>query len=229
MKRGTREMDEYVISILLIIGIDVILGGDNAVVIALASRKLPEQKRNIAIVLGTALAIFVRILLTIMVVMLLKIPFLQLIGGCILLWISLRLLVQKEETHASIKSETSLWKAIQTIVIADVVMGLDNVIAIAGAAQGHASLVVFGFLFSVPIIILGSKLILYAMERYSFLIYIGGALLAYTAGKMITAEQQIRHLYDSAFAWKPAFPFVTAGVTVLLGFMINRRRFHRWT
>jgi YjbE family integral membrane protein len=222
-------IDEYVISILLIIGIDVILGGDNAVVIALASRKLPEQKRNIAIVLGTALAIFIRMLLTIMVVMLLKIPFLQLIGGCILLWISLKLLIQKEETHASIKSETSLWKAVQTIVIADVAMGLDNVIAIAGAAQGHTALVVFGFLFSVPIIILGSKLILYAMERYSFLIYIGGALLAYTAGKMITAEQQIRHLYDSAFAWKSVFPFVTAGLTVLLGFMINRRKFQRWT
>jgi YjbE family integral membrane protein len=222
-------MDEYVISILLIIGIDVILGGDNAVVIALASRKLPEQKRNIAIVLGTALAILVRMLLTVMVVMLLKIPFLQLIGGCILLWISLRLLVQKEGTHASIKSETSLWKAIQTIVIADVAMGLDNVIAIAGAAQGRTALVVFGFLFSVPIIILGSKLILYALERYSFLIYIGGALLAYTAGKMIAAEQQIRHLYDSAFAWKTVFPFVTAGLTVLLGFMINRRKFQRWT
>jgi YjbE family integral membrane protein len=220
---------EYVTSILLIIGIDIILGGDNAVVIALASRKLPEQKRNIAIVLGTTLAIFIRILLTVAVVILLKIPFLQLVGGCILLWISLKLLVQKEETGASIKSETSLWKAVQTIVIADVVMGLDNVIAIAGAAHGHTSLVVFGFLFSVPIIILGSKLILYAMERYSFLIYIGGALLAYTAGKMISEEQQIHYLHDSVAAWKPMFPFITAASIVLLGFIINWRKLQRLT
>lgn len=220
---------EYVTSILLIIGIDIILGGDNAVVIALASRKLPEQKRNIAIVLGTTLAIFIRVLLTAAVVILLKIPFLQLAGGCILLWISLKLLVQKEEKGASIKSETSLWKAIWTIVTADIVMGLDNVIAIAGAAQGHTSLVVFGFLFSVPIIILGSKLILYAMERYSFLIYIGSALLAYTAGKMISEEQQIRYLYDSAAKWKPMFPFITAALIVLLGFIINWRKLHRWT
>jgi YjbE family integral membrane protein len=220
---------EYVTSILLIIGIDIILGGDNAVVIALASRKLPEQKRNIAIVLGTTLAIFIRILLTVAVVILLKIPFLQLVGGCILLWISLKLLVQKEETGASIKSETSLWKAVRTIVIADVVMGLDNVIAIAGAAHGHTSLVVFGFLFSVPIIILGSKLILYAMERYSFLIYIGGALLAYTAGKMISEEQQIHYLHDSVAAWKPMFPFITAASIVLLGFIINWRKLQRLT
>ncbi|MED4971428.1 TerC family protein, partial [Parageobacillus toebii] len=123
----------------------------------------------------------------------------------------------------------SLWKAIWTIVTADIVMGLDNVLAIAGAAQGHTSLVVFGFLFSVPIIILGSKLILYAMERYPFLIYIGGALLAYTAGKMISEEQQIRYLYDSAAAWKPMFPFITATSVVLLGFIINRRKLHRWT
>jgi YjbE family integral membrane protein len=220
---------EYVTSILLIIGIDIILGGDNAVVIALASRKLPERKRNIAIVLGTTLAIFIRILLTVGIVILLKIPFLQLVGGCILLWISLRLMVQKEETGASIKSETSLWKAIWTIVTADIVMGLDNVLAIAGAAQGHTSLVVFGFLFSVPIIILGSKLILYAMERYPFLIYIGGALLAYTAGKMISEEQQIRYLYGSAAAWKTMFPFITAASVVLLGFIINRRKLHRLT
>ncbi|SFA43057.1 integral membrane protein, YjbE family [Parageobacillus thermantarcticus] len=220
---------EYVTSILLIIGIDILLGGDNAVVIALASRKLPEQKRNIAIILGTTLAIFIRILLTAAVVTLLKIPFLQLAGGCVLLWISLKLLIRKEEAATSIPSGTSLWKAVQTMVIADVAMGLDNVIAIAGAAHGHISLVVFGFLFSVPIIILGSKLILYAMERYSFLIYIGGALLAYTAGKMIIEEQQIYRLYNNVATWKSTFPFMMASFITLLGFMINRRKAHRWT
>lgn len=220
---------EYVTSILLIIGIDIVLGGDNAVVIALASRNLTEQKRNIAIVLGTALAIFIRILLTAAVVMLLKIPFLQLAGGCVLLWISLKLLTQKDEAAAAIPSETSLWKAIQTIVTADIAMGLDNVIAVAGAAHGHTSLVVFGFLLSVPIIILGSKLILYAMERYAFLVYIGGALLAYTAGKMIIEEQQISRLYNSVASWKPEFPLMIAAFITLLGFIINRRNAQRWT
>ncbi|PJW14983.1 hypothetical protein CV945_05455 [Geobacillus sp. Manikaran-105] len=214
-------VDEYFISILLIIGIDVILGGDNAVVIALASRNLPEQKRNIAIVLGTALAIAVRILLTAAVVWLLTIPFLQLAGGLLLFWIALKLMGQKDEKHAAIKAEPSLWKAVQTIVAADVVMGMDNVIAIAGASQGHMGLVIFGFLCSVPIIILGSKIILYAMERFSFLIYAGGALLAYTAGNMITAEERLRPFYDPR--WEALFPVLTAVLAVLLGFAANRR------
>ncbi|AGT31144.1 membrane protein [Geobacillus genomosp. 3] len=214
-------VDEYIVSILLIIGIDVILGGDNAVVIALASRNLPEQKRNIAIILGTALAIAVRIFLTAAVVWLLTIPFLQLAGGLILFWIALKLIGQKDEKPVAIKAEPSLWKAVRTIVVADVVMGMDNVIAIAGAAQGHTGLVVFGFLCSVPIIILGSKIVLYAMERFPFLIYIGGALLAYTAGKMIATEERLHPFYDPR--WELLFPVAAAILAVLLGFAANRR------
>ncbi|AST00275.1 MULTISPECIES: TerC family protein [Geobacillus] len=214
-------VDEYIVSILLIIGIDVILGGDNAVVIALASRNLPEQKRNIAIVLGTALAIAIRILLTAAVVWLLTIPFLQLAGGLLLFWIALKLIGQKDEKPTMIKAEPSLWKAIQTIVAADVAMGLDNVIAIAGAAQGHIGLVVFGFLCSVPIIILGSKIILYAMERFPILIYAGGALLAYTAGKMIAAEERLRPFYPPN--GEALFPMAAAVLAVLLGLAAHRR------
>lgn len=220
-------ISEYVTSILLIIGIDLILGGDNAVVIAMASRNLPEHKRTTAIVLGTTLAIIVRIFLTATVVVLLKIPFLQFAGGCLLLWISFKLLVQKEDAPAHIKSETSLWKAVQTIVVADIVMGLDNVVAIAGAANGHPSLVVFGFLVSVPIIILGSKFILYSMERYPFLLYIGAALLAYTAGKMLTAEERMQFLYDNIPLARSFLPFLTALLTVLLGGVAKRR--HHFT
>ncbi|NNU84710.1 TerC family protein [Geobacillus sp. BMUD] len=214
-------VDEYIVSILLIIGIDVILGGDNAVVIALASRNLPEQKRNVAIIVGTALAIGVRIVLTAAVVWLLTIPFLQLAGGIILFWIALKLIGQKDEKPAMIKAEPSLWKAIQTIVAADVAMGLDNVIAIAGAAQGHIGLVVFGFLCSVPIIIVGSKIILYAMERFPVLIYAGGALLAYTAGKMIAAEERLHPFYPPN--GETLFPMAAAVLAVLLGFAANRR------
>ncbi|MDF9296466.1 MULTISPECIES: TerC family protein [Geobacillus] len=214
-------VDEYIVSILLIIGIDVILGGDNAVVIALASRNLPEQKRNVAIIVGTALAIAVRIVLTVAVVWLLTIPFLQLAGGVVLFWIALKLIGQKDEKPTMIKAEPSLWKAIQTIVAADVAMGLDNVIAIAGAAQGHIGLVVFGFLCSVPIIILGSKIILYAMERFPILIYAGGALLAYTAGKMIAAEERLRPFYPPN--GEALFPMAAAVLAVLLGLAANRR------
>ncbi|AMV10106.1 hypothetical protein GT3570_03990 [Geobacillus thermoleovorans] len=214
-------VDEYIVSILLIIGIDVILGGDNAVVIALASRNLPEQKRNVAIIVGTALAIAVRIVLTVAVVWLLTIPFLQLAGGVVLFWIALKLIGQKDEKPTMIKAEPSLWKAIQTIVAADVAMGLDNVIAIAGAAQGHIGLVVFGFLCSVPIIILGSKIILYAMERFPILIYAGGALLAYTAGKMIAAEERLRPF--SPPNGEALFPMAAAVLAVLLGLAAHRR------
>jgi YjbE family integral membrane protein len=228
-KRGTGMTSEHITSILLIIGIDIVLGGDNAVVIALASRNLPERQRNAAIVLGTALAIAVRILLTAAVVFLLKIPFLQLVGGCILLWISLKLLIQKDEPVAHIQSEPSLWKAVQTIVAADVVMGLDNVIAIAGAADGHASLVAFGFLLSVPIIILGSKLILYSMERFPALIYAGSAILAYTAGNMIATEQRMHYLYERMDFVPTILPFAAALAVMLIGKIVNGRRHHRWT
>ncbi|MEW5323003.1 TerC family protein [Geobacillus thermoleovorans] len=214
-------VDEYIVSILVIIGIDVILGGDNAVVIALASRNLPEQKRNVAIIVGTALAIAVRIVLTVAVVWLLTIPFLQLAGGVVLFWIALKLMGQKDAKPTMIKAEPSLWKAIQTIVAADVAMGLDNVIAIAGAAQGHIGLVVFGFLCSVPIIILGSKIILYAMERFPILIYAGGALLAYTAGKMIAAEERLRPFYPPN--GEALFPMAAAVLAVLLGLAAHRR------
>jgi len=220
-------ISEYATSILLIIGIDLILGGDNAVVIAMASRNLPEHKRNTAIVLGTTLAIIVRVFLTATVVFLLKIPFLQFVGGCLLLWISFKLLVEKDNAPKKVKSETSLWKAIQTIVIADIVMGLDNVIAIAGAAEGHLSLVIFGFLVSVPIIILGSKFILYSMERYPFLLYIGAALLAYTAGKMLAAEERMQFLYDSIPSARSFLPFLTALFIVLFGGVAKKR--HHFT
>ncbi len=127
----------------------------------------------------------------------------------------------KDEKPTMIKAEPSLWKAIQTIVAADVAMGLDNVIAIAGAAQGHIGLVVFGFLCSVPIIILGSKIILYAMERFPILIYAGGALLAYTAGKMIAAEERLRPFYPPN--GEALFPMAAAVLAVLLGLAAHRR------
>ncbi|HZG61474.1 MAG TPA: TerC family protein [Anoxybacillus sp.] len=213
---------EHISSILIIVGIDIILGGDNAVVIAMASRNLPERQRNLAILLGTALAIIVRIILTATVVYLLKVPFLQLVGGIILLFISLKLLIEKEDA-AVIKPGATLWRAVQTIVTADIAMGLDNVIAIAGAAHGNTSLVIFGFLLSVPIIIFGSKVILHWIERYPILVYIGAAILAYTSGKMMTNEQRIQYIYDQFTFFKSILPVLTIIIVILLGTLLNRR------
>ncbi|MGM7700914.1 TerC family protein [Pseudalkalibacillus sp. Hm43] len=178
---------EFLIALLTIIAIDIVLGGDNAVVIALASRNLPEHQRNKAIFFGTGLAIVVRVILTVIAVYLLKVPYLLLIGGILLVYISYNLLAE-DNGEANIKSGTTLAAAIKTIVVADIVMGLDNVLAIAGAAHGNILLVIIGLLVSVPIIIWGSKLILHFMERFPAIVYIGAGILAYTASKMILEE-----------------------------------------
>lgn len=185
--------------IVKIIFIDIILGGDNAVVIAMACRKLPEKQRNKAIFIGTGLAVIVRIVLTIMVVSLLKIPFLMLIGAVFLIFIAIRLVTNKEENY-QFHPGSSLFTAVRTIVIADAVMGLDNMLAIAGAARGHIGYIAAGLVISVPIIVWGSKLILIAMEHIPFLIYAGGGVLLYTASEMISDEPFIRQtLSDSGF------------------------------
>lgn len=213
---------EYLVSILMIIGIDIVLGGDNAIVIALASRNLPESKQNTAIFFGTLLAIICRILLTIIAVSLLKIPLLNLIGGLLLLWISYKLLVNEKNDHSKIKAGYSLWFAIRTIVFADIVMGFDNVIAIAGAANGNFTLVIIGLLISVPIIIWGSKIILYLMERWPVIIYIGASILAYTAGRMIIHENQLQFLFHHFPLFSFFIPLVAIIIVLLSAGMKNR-------
>jgi YjbE family integral membrane protein len=182
------------LSILMIVGIDIVLGGDNAIVIAMACRNLPEKLKNKAIILGTGLAIITRIIFTLLAVYLLQIPYLQLIGGIFLIIIAIKLLIENED-NLSIHAGKSLGAAVKTIVAADLVMGLDNVVAVAGAAQGEAMLVIFGLILSIPIMIWGSKLVLLAMERFSLIVYIGSGILAYTAGNMIAQEEQLRHFY----------------------------------
>lgn len=187
---------EIILSIFMIIGIDLILGGDNAIVIALACRNLPEKQRTKAILFGTFLAVLCRIILTVFAVFLLQIPFVTLIGGIFLVYIAFSLMTGVED-NPNIKSHHSLWKAIQTIVIADLVMGMDNVIAIAGAANGHIYLIIFGLFVSVPIIIWGSHIILKLMNRFPILIYAGGSILAYTAGKMVANETLLQTLFHN--------------------------------
>ena len=182
----------FLSALLAIIMIDLVLAGDNAIVIALAARNLPPTLRTRAVVWGTAGAIAVRTVMTLIVVWLLKIPGLMLLGGLALVWIAYKLLAEHDDGEKEVSAATSFWGAMKTIVIADAVMGLDNVLAVAGAAHGSFLLVVIGLLISVPIMIGGSQLILKFIERYPSIIYFGGAILAWTAATMITHEPVLK-------------------------------------
>ena len=181
--------DALVISILQIIAIDIILGGDNAIIIALACRDLPEHQKKLGILWGTAGAIILRVILVFFATTLLAVPGLKLIGGLLLLWIGIKLLMENSgENDHKVNSSNGLITAIRTIIIADFVMSLDNSIAIAAAAKGNMYLVVFGLLLSVPIIIAGSAIILKLMSRYPIIISMGAGLLGWLAGDLIVND-----------------------------------------
>lgn len=176
-----------------IILIDVLLGGDNAVVIALACRNLESKQRMQGILWGTAGAIVLRVVLIAFALTLLEIPFLKVVGGLLLVWIGVKLLIPEDDVHGSVKGGTSIVAAIRTIIIADFVMSLDNVIAIAGAAQTaradhQIGLVIFGLIVSVPIIIWGSTLVLKLIDRYPLVVTVGAALLGWIAGGMLVTD-----------------------------------------
>lgn len=179
--------------ILSIIVLNLVLSGDNAVVIALATRKLPASSQNKAIVIGTAGAVILRILLMLIAVELLTVPYVKIIGAVLLFYIAYDLLKSNGE-EAEVKSETTLLSAIRTIIIADLVMSLDNVLAIAGVADGHFMLAVLGLIISIPIVIFGSQVILKLMDRFPWLIWVGALLIAYTAGTMLVEDHFIHHL-----------------------------------
>lgn len=182
---------EFFSALLAIIVIDLVLAGDNAIVIALVARKLPEHLQRITILGGTIGAVVIRIGMTLAIVWLLNVPGLLLAGGVLLVWIAYKLLgpVHEKKKELGISGDRiGLWAAIRTIVIADAVMGMDNMLGVAGAAQGEFMLVITGLLISVPIMIVGSTLILKWVERYPAIIYVGAAVLAWTAAKMIVQE-----------------------------------------
>lgn len=172
-----------------IILIDLVLAGDNAIVIALAARSLPKHLQKKAIVWGTVGAIAVRTLMTLVVVWLLKIPGLMLLGGLGLLWIAYKLVAdQGDEEDAHGPAASTFWGAMKTIIIADALMGIDNVLGVAGAAHGSMDLVVIGLLVSVPIVVFGSAMVLKLVDRFPIIIWLGAAVLAFTAAKMIVSE-----------------------------------------
>ena len=216
---------EFFSALLAIIVIDLVLAGDNAIVIAMAARNLPPHLQKKAIIWGAVGAIAVRSAMTLAVVYLLQIPGLMLVGGLLLVWIAYKLLNpgkdgDEEHDHAS----TSFWGAMKTIVIADAVMGLDNVLAVAGASHGSYLLVVLGLLISIPIVIWGSTQILKLVERYPSVIYLGAGVLAWTAAKMMLAEPMVK---EWAVFQNPALEFIVQALVilgVLFGGFIKSRR-----
>lgn len=174
--------------LLTIIWVNIILSGDNAVVIALAARSLPANQQKQAIFWGAGAAVVLRIILTIVAVELLKLPYLKLLGGALLLWIAVKLLVPEDDGEDGIQSSSNLWSAIKTILIADLVMSLDNVIAVAAAAKGSIVLLVLGLLISIPLVIFGATMLMKLMERYPIIITLGAAILGWTAGEMAVTD-----------------------------------------
>ena len=179
------------IGLLKIIGVNIILSGDNAVVIALAARSLPPKQQKAAILWGSGAAVVMRIILTVFAVALLTLPWLKLVGSLLLFWIGIKLLIPEEE-DANIDASDNLIAAIKTILIADLVMSLDNVIAVAAAAGGSLTLLILGLAISIPLVIFGSTLLLHLMERWPVIITIGGGLLGFVAGEMLVADPALR-------------------------------------
>jgi YjbE family integral membrane protein len=195
---------EFWLDLMEITGINVLLSGDNAVVIALACRSLPMRQRNRAVLGGSAGAILLRVLFCLVVVWLLRIPYLKLIGGLLLVWIGVKLIVpEANEGGGGLTANANLWGAVQTIIIADAVMSLDNVVAIAAVAQDSMLLIVVGLLISVPLIVFGSQLVLKYLLRFPLLVTLGGGLLGWIAGEIISSDPAL-------LGWLPMDPHMVA-------------------
>ena len=217
---------DFLSALFAIIVIDLMLAGDNAIVIALAARNVPKHLQRKAVLWGMAGAIGMRISMTMIVVWLLKIPGLLFVGGLLLVWIAYKLLIPDENAHGPGQgaAANSFWGAMRTIVVADAIMGLDNVLAVAGAAHGSFLLVVIGLLISVPIVIWGSGLILRYVERYPVIVYFGAGVLAWTAVKMIVSEPLLAHIITSNAAITPVLYLTVVGGVLWAGCLSNHLR-----
>lgn len=221
---------EFWIAVGQIIMIDILLGGDNAVVIALACRQLPPKQRTKGILWGTAGAIVLRVVLIFFALTLLAIPYLKLVGAALLLWIGVKLLApEEEEGHANIQASDKLWAAVKTVIVADFVMSLDNVIAIAGAAQAAGGdhqmpLVIFGLLVSIPIIVWGSQLVIKLMDRFPLIITLGGMLLGWIAGTMAITDPAVAPHVPSHDWLRYAAGAAGAALVWVIGVVIKMRR-----
>jgi YjbE family integral membrane protein len=226
---------DFWIAVGQIIMIDILLGGDNAVVIALACRSLPPAQRTKGIIWGTAGAIVLRVALIFFALTLLKISYLKLVGAALLVWIGIKLLLPEEgDEHGNIQASDKLWSAVRTVIIADFVMSLDNVIAIAGAAEGAGGehkmpLVIFGLLVSIPIIVWGSQFVIKLMDRFPIVITLGGMLLGWIAGTMAVGDPALAGRIPQVNGEATAAVRYAAGIAgallvLAVGLLLRRRQ-----
>lgn len=214
---------EFWIGLLKIIWINIILSGDNAVVIALAARALPPEQQRKAVLFGSAAAVLLRIVLTVVAVKLLAMPYLQIVGGVLLLWIGVQLLSDNEGGDGADSAQSSLIAAVRTILIADVVMSLDNVIAVAAAAKGSLVLLVLGLAISIPMVVFGSTLMLRLMARYPIIITLGAVLIGWVAGETLVSDAALREWVASTPGADLLMPVLGAALVLGLGRWLQRR------
>lgn len=217
---------QFWVDVFKIIMIDLLLSGDNAVVIALACRNLPEAQRRKGILYGVGGAIGLRIVLTFFAVSLLALPYLKLVGAFLLIWIGIKLILPEDEGHGedNIKADTQLFGAVKTIIIADFVMSLDNVLGVAAAAKGNVALLVFGLLISIPLIAWSSQLVLKLIDRFPFIIFAGGALLGYVAGEMLVSEALLQPIIEAQHVLHWVIPVVCAFLVLAVGRWLALRK-----
>jgi len=207
---------QFFVAALEIVVINILLSGDNAVVIALACRNLPPQQRRWGVIWGAAGAVVLRIILTFFAISLLRLPFLNLVGGVLLLWIGIKLIADEEGDEHEVEAADRLLVAVRTIIVADLVMSLDNVIGVAGAAKGSVALIVFGLVISIPLVVVGAQIIMKLIERFPILVVAGGGLLGYVAGEMMVTDTAIA---DAIAARAPWLHWVApvAGIVIVVG------------
>jgi YjbE family integral membrane protein len=225
---------DFWIAVGQIIMIDILLGGDNAVVIALACRGLPPAQRTKGIIWGTAGAIVLRVILIFFALTLLAIPYLKLVGAVLLVWIGIKLLMPQDgDEHGNIQSSDKLWAAVRTVIVADLVMSVDNVIAIAGAAEGAGGdhkmpLVIFGLLVSIPIIVWGSQFVIKLMDRFPIVITLGGMLLGWIAGTMAVGDPALASVFQQTHGEAAPMVRYSAGIAgallvLIIGLLLRKR------
>lgn len=208
---------EYALQVLRIIGIDIILAGDNAVVIALACRALPPRQRMAGIILGAAAAVTLRIIFTLIAQEVLMIRFLKLGGALLLFWIAVKLLIAEEHTDDNLRSGGSLWEAVRIVALADMVMSFDNVLAIAAAAEGDAFLIVLGLVVSIPLVVGGATLISKLLARFPVLVWGGAAILGWVAGELIATEPELKDAFNGAASLLGAAPKTVTTILCVIG------------
>ena len=213
------------LAVLEVVWVNIILSGDNAVVIAMACRGLPPKQRRMGIVLGSAVAVLLRVVFTLIVVKLLQTPFLRIPGSVLLLWVAVKLVAEDGDEGDDIKASDKLLHAVWTVAVADMVMSLDNVLAIAAVAKDNMAMLVFGLLISIPLIVAGATLIMSLLARFPILVWAGAGLLGWVAGEMLDADPWLVQRFGEELLHRLELPLAIAGTLIVLalGWLLKRR------